>query len=158
MARPVSYGQAYGARALTQIGAAASKSFRSEGGRFVYKNALGHIMIASNNAENLFGWCETSGTFSSSSTAGDTVVAVNVATDAAYEMPIVSAITESTARGLIGKGTALEIISDVQYVNYDDSTTQMVEVIGYKYYGSEVGGQSLIVKMYPKNQSVTGAS
>lgn len=158
MARPVSYGQAFGGRTLTQIGAAASKSFRYEGGRFVYKNLAGHVMIASNNGENLFGWCETSGTFSSSSTAGDTIVAVNVATDAVYEMPIVSAITESAAKGLIGKAADLEIISDVQYCNYDASATQMVEVVGIKYYGSAVGEQALLVKMYPRNQSVTGVS
>lgn len=158
MARPVAYGQAFGGRSIIQVGAAASKSFRAEGGRFVWKNLAGHVMVASNNAIDLLGWAETSGTWSSSSTAGADIIAVNVATDAVYEMPVPSAITESACKGLIGKVSDLEIISDIQYVNYVASATSMIQIVGYKYYGSGLGEQSLLVKMWPRVASATGAS
>lgn len=158
MARPVSYGQAFGGRSIIQVPTAASKSFRSEGGRFIHLNAARHAVIASNNGVDLIGWAETTGTWSSSSTAGADVIAVNVAVDAVYECPVVSAITESTCKGLIGKVTDLEIISDLQYVNYDASATQTIQVVGYKYYGSLVGEQSLLVRLSPRTQSMTGGS
>lgn len=157
MARPVAYGQAFGGRLTIPVGAAASKSFRAEGGRFVYKNTTGHVMIASNNAENLLGWAETSGTWSSSATAGADILAVNVANDAVYEMPVVSAITESACKAIIGKLADIEVISDIQYLNYDASATNMLQIVGYKFYGTGVGEQSLLVRMSDRNASFTGA-
>ena len=158
MARPVAYGQAFGGRLVVQAPTAASVSFRAEGGRFCYKNAAGNVMIASNNAENLLGWAETSGTWSSSATAAANIIAINISDEAVFEMPIVSAITESTCKGLIGKLTDIEVISDIQYVNCDASSTNMLQVIGYKFYGTAVGEQSLLVKKCPRTASFTGAS
>jgi hypothetical protein len=158
MARPVSYGQAFGGRLVVPIPVAASQSFRAEGGRFVHKNLIGNAVIQSSNVDNVLGWAETSGTWSSSATAGANIIAINISDDAVFEMPIVSAITESTCKGLIGKLTDLEVISDIQYVNCDASSTRTIQIIGYKYYGSAVGEQSLLVKKYPANASFTGAS
>jgi hypothetical protein len=158
MARPVTYGQAFGGRSIVQIPVDASISFRHEGGRWVTLAATRYARIASNNVNDLVGWAETTGTWSSSATAGADVIAVNVAYDAVYEMPIVSATTESTCKGLIGKQSDLEQLSDIQYVNADASAIGNILIVGYKYYGSAVGEQSLLVMKNARNASSTGAS
>jgi hypothetical protein len=151
MARPVAYGRAFGGEAVIPVPVAASQSFRAEGGKFVTVDAVNNAVMASNNP-TILGWA-LAGTFSSSTTAGATIVAVNVATDAVYEMPVVSALTESQCKYRIGKLADIEIISDIQYCNYDSASTPKVEIVGYKYYGSAVGEQSLLVKLSPFNAS-----
>jgi hypothetical protein len=158
MARPVAYGQAFGGKSIVQIPAAASQSFRAEGGRWVTLDGSRLATIASNNLPDLIGWVETSGTFSTSSTAGQDILAVNVADDAVYEMPVVSALTESSCKILIGKQCDLETISDIQYCNYDASSVDNIMIVGYKFYNTGVGGQSVLVRKQPLNASLTGGA
>lgn len=156
MGRPVAYGQAFGGNLCVPVPAAASQPFQANGGKFVILNSSRHATLASGgNTSDLVGWAEA-GTFSSSSTAGADIVSVNMAADSVYEMPINATQTESQLKLLVGKICDIETVSGLQYANYDASTDDTLEIIGYKYYGSGSGEQSLLVRLYARNKSSTG--
>ena len=156
MGRPVAYGQAFGGTFCVPVPAAASQPFQANGGKFVILNSSRHATLASGgNTSDLVGWAEV-GTFSSSSTAGNDIISVNMAADSAYEIPINATQTESQLKLLVGKTCDIETVSGLQYANYDASSDDTLEIVGYKYYGSRTGEQSLLVRLYARNKSSTG--
>lgn len=157
MSRPVAYGQAF-EEPVVQVPAAASQPFQANGGKFVILNTSRHATLASGgNTSDVFGWAEV-GTFSSSSTAGQDIIGVNIALDATYEMPINATQTESQLKLLVGKTCDIEVVGGIQYANYDASSDDTIEIVGYKYYGSGSGEQSVLVRLYARNQSATGVA
>jgi len=148
MSRPVAYGQAYGGKLMVDIACAASQPFQANGGKWVHLATASMLATLSSgaNTANLVGWADV-GTLSSSSTAGNDIVPVNLALDAAYEMPINATQTETQLRQLVGKLCDIEIASAIQYADYDASSDNSLQIIGYKYYGSEAGEQSLICRL-----------
>lgn len=157
MGRPVAYGKALPDDVVVQVPAAASQAFQANGGKFVILNSSRHATLASGgNTSDVFGWAEV-GTFSSSSTAGQDIIPVDVS-ESAYEIPINATQTESQLKLLVGKTCDIEVVSGIQYANYDASSDDTLQIVGYKYYGSGSGEQSLLVRLYARNQSSTGVA
>jgi hypothetical protein len=165
MARPVAYGQAYGPRVIVPIPfphiTTSAANFYADSGKFVaIKSNTGYGFLASNNTWGgaqgcLFGWAEV-GTFATPTDTGSNIIAVNIANDAVFEMPIVSALSESLCKSMVSRLCELEIIGGKQYANYDAATgVALVQIVGYKYYGSAVGEQSLLVRLGADTRSYT---
>jgi hypothetical protein len=158
MARPVAYGCSNDCKSVRTISVAASQNFQANGGRFVYLNSSRHAVIASGgNILDLIGWADV-GTYSGSTTAGADKVPVNVALGAEYEIPINATRTEAQLIALVGKVCDLETSSGVQYANYDAATDKTIQIVGYKYYGSGTGEQSLLVRLYGSAGSAQSAT
>ncbi len=159
MARPVAYGQVDTNENIREVYCAASQPFQANGGKFVHLGASSMLatLASGSNTANLVGWALV-GTFSSSSTAGKDIVPVNFHQDATYEMPINATQSETQLKALVGKVTDLEVSSGIQYVNYDAATDMTIQIVGYKYYGIGTGEQSVLVRLYNKNQSATAVA
>jgi len=146
MARPVAYGQANTVKNVIDVEAASSQSFPANGGKIVHMVSGRATVISGGVVADILGWAEV-GNMSTSSTAGQDLIPVNTAYDATYEMPINATQTESQLRNLIVKTCDVETVSGVQYANYDASANEVLQIVGYKYYGSGSGEQSLIVRI-----------
>ena len=152
----VKYGQVKGLVVSQSFPLAASTVFKHLSGCFVQMNSSGNILLAATNVTDIIGWAMT-GDFTGSSTAGADKVAVNMAHDAVYEMGIYgdmpggTAVTESTLKGYMGLICDLNTTSNVQTVNPAGTTYNVVQVVGYNYYGSGAGQQTLLVKLCVKN-------
>jgi hypothetical protein len=135
---------------------AASQVFKHLSGTFMQLNSSGQVLIAAANVTDIIGSAIT-GEWTSSASAGVDKVAVNTALDAEYEMPIYgdgpsgTAIAEATLKGYVGKMCDLNVTSNIQSVNTSGTSYNVVQVVGYNYYGSGAGQQTLIVKLVPKN-------
>ena len=146
----VKYGQVSGSVVTQEFQVAASQVFKHLGGAFMDLNTSGMVEVADASATDLIGWAFT-GDFTASSTAGNTRVAVNLAHDAVYEMPCDTALTEAECLALVGEFHDLIVTSNIQYVNHDATSTNVIQIVGYRYYGSALGQQSLLVKLVVKN-------
>lgn len=147
MARPVAYGQAYGGREVIKLRAAASQPFQANGGKFVFLGTTSRLATLASGTctADLIGWADV-GTFSTSSTVGQDVIAVNIADDAVFEMPINATQTETQLKQLVGKVCDIETSSGIQYANYDAATDKTLQIVDYKYYGPGSGEQSVLVR------------
>ena len=157
MSRPLAYGQANDQCDTIEVWADASQPWQHNGGKWVHlaKNASRLATLASGgNIADLIGWAEV-GLYSASSTVGQDKISVNVHPAARYEMPINATQTEQQLRQLQGKTCDIETSSGVQYANHDASTDQTLLIVGYKYYGSGTGEQSLLVRRYGLTVSAT---
>jgi hypothetical protein len=157
MGRPAVYGQANAVKAVVQIPAAASVSLAANGGRFVCLVSNRATLASGSNTGGMFGWTEACN-FTTSSTAGNDVLAVNIAKDAIYEIPINATQTETELKALIGETCDLEVVSGIQYANYDASSDDTIQIVGYKYYGTGSGNQSLLVRLYARNESASSVA
>lgn len=135
---------------------AASQVFKHLSGCFVQFNSSGNVLIAAANVTDIIGWAFT-GEWTSSASAGVDKVAVNTALDAEYEMPIYedgptgTAVTEATLKGNVGKMCDIDVTSNIQSVNTGGASYNIIQIVGYNYYGSGAGQQTYIVKLVPKN-------
>lgn len=156
MARPVAYGQANTPKNVVEVWAQASQPFQANSGRWVFLSSASRLatLASGTNTADLVGWADV-GTFSTSSTVGQDKIPVNTHDEATYEMPINATRTESQLRQLNGKVCDIEIASGIQYANYDAATDKTIQIVGYKYYGSGTGEQSLLTRKYKKNESAT---
>lgn len=146
----IKYGQVKGPVVSQNYPVAASVVFKHLGGAFVQVNSSGHVLIAPAGVTDLIGWAFT-GDFTASATAGQTEVAVNLSLDAQYEMPIDTARTEAQLKALIGLFCDIIVTSDIQYADYDGQSENILQIVGYNYYGSALGQQTLVVKLVPGN-------
>lgn len=129
---------------------AASVEFKHLSGAFVQLNSSGHVLMAVAGVTDIIGWAFT-GEFTASTTAGQTKVAVNMSLDAVYEMPIDTARTEAQLIALGGLFCDIIVTSDYQYADYDAQENNILQIVGYNYYGSALGQQTLLVKLVPGN-------
>lgn len=158
MSRPTAYGQVNDVRSVYPYPAAASQPFQANGGKFVLLDvnmSMRATLASGANTLNLIGWAEA-GTFSSSSTSGQDIIPVNTAWDAVYEMPINATQNETQLKLLLGKTCDIEKVSGLQYANYDATVDNTLIIVGYKYYGSGTGEQSLLVRLNEKTITHTG--
>lgn len=152
----IKFGQVKGPVVSQEFPLAASTVFKNLSGCFVQMNSSGNILLAATNVTDIIGWAMT-GDWTGSATAAASKVAVNMAHDAVYEMPIYgdlpagTAVAESTLKGYIGKICDLDTNSNVQTVNPSGTTYNVVQIVGYNYYGSGAGQQTLLVKLVVKN-------
>lgn len=160
MSRPVAYGQAFGSCNNIRVRAAASQPWQANSGKFVHLATTSRLatLASGKNTLDLVGWAEV-GTYSSSSTVGQDVIAVNVAADSVYEMPINATQSETQLKELIGKVCDIETSGNIQYANYDAATDVTLQIVDYKYYGSKTGEQSLLVRLSGRQTaSITATS
>lgn len=149
------YGQDNDVRATIEIPCQASVAFKYNGGKFVTQDSNQRIGLSIAGDTKIIGWAEV-GEFTTSSTAGQDKVSVNVAKDAVYEMPIDAAQTEAQLKALIGKTCDIIVTNGVQYADYDASSDDVLQIVGYHYYGSDSGEQTLLVRLYQPNLTVSG--
>ena len=149
-----SYGQVAGPVVTVQAPAKASQNFELRSGKFVYSQS-GYMTIAASGADQLFGYAfigdRTTGT-----TDGDDTLTVNISTDAIYELPIDTAQTLAQLIALVGLTCDIVTTSNIQYADHDISVDDVLMIVGYKYYGSASGEQTLYVRMTPKEIGQTG--
>ena len=149
-----SYGQIAGPVWTVQMPAKASQNFELRSGKFVYSNA-GYANIAAAGADQIYGYAfigdKTTGT-----TDGDDTLTINISTDAIYELPLDAARTEAQLIALVGKTCDIVTTSNIQYADYDAATDNVLMIVGYRYYGSASGEQTLYVRMTPKEIGQTG--
>ena len=144
------YGQVKGPVVSQEFPVAASTIFGHDSGCFVQMNTSGHILMADATSTDIIGWAIT-GDFTASSTAGQTKVPVNLSHDAVYEMPIDTARTEAQLIALVGITCDIVVTSNVQYADYDATSVNILQIVGYNYYGSALGQQTVLVKLYVPN-------
>lgn len=151
-----SYGQIAGPVVTVQAPAAASQNFELKSGKFVY-SASGYMTIAASGADEIFGYAFI-GDKTTGSSAGDDTLTINISTDAIYELPIDAARTEAQLIALVGKACDIVTTSNIQYADYDAGTDNVLMIVGYRYYGSASGEQTLYVRMTPKEIAQTSVS
>jgi len=148
------YGQVAGPLVTVKVPAAASQNFERKSGKFVY-SASGYMTIAASGADELFGWALV-GDVTTGTTAGDDELSVNISPDAVYEMPIDTAQTEAQLIALIGKCCDIVTTSNIQYADHDAATDLVLQIVGYRYYESGLGGQTLYVRLNPAQLGQSG--
>lgn len=134
---------------------AASTVFKHLSGAFVYLDSNQRIALAGAAQTELLGWAFT-GEWTSASTAGQTILGVNISLDAVYCMPLDAARTETQLRSYVGKTCDIITTSNIQYADFDASATDVLQIVGYEYWGSAAGEQGLWVKLNPTKVAATG--
>ena len=146
----VKYGQVRGIVVSKEYGIAASETFKDLSGCFVQVNSSGYVAVSgTDTATDIMGWAY-SGAFTSSSTAGQSRVTVNLAKDATYLMPLQAAYTESQLIGYLGKFMDIAVSSNIQYANPGGTSVNIIRAVGYRYWGSAAGQQALEVQLVGK--------
>jgi hypothetical protein len=153
MSRPLKYGQITGGNSPLTMRIGASEVFKNLAGKFVVSDTAGRAQLANATDVNILGWMEQGERTASSTEGADTGV-VNVAQDAVYEMPACkndgTALTEDELKACVGETWDIKLVStNYQYVNANTSSIDILLAVGYRYYGSAVGEQSLLVKVNP---------
>jgi len=155
MGQVVKYGQVAGPIVDVELPIAASEVFNHLSGNFVYIDSNNRIALCPAGTTNIIGWAFT-GDFTASSTAGQTKVPVNVAKGAIYEIRLDAVQTEAALKGMVGETCDLIIVSEIQYADLDASTDDVLEIMGYRYYGSALGEQTVLVRLYEPNITAKG--
>lgn len=150
MGQPVKFGHVAGGEINISYPVAASTIFKHKSGCFVVLDSNNRVAVAGPTDTNILGWAYT-GQVTSSSTAGQDKVVVNINREAIYEIPSDAAVTEATLLATVGETTDIIVTSDIQYANLDASAVDVFEVVDYRYYGSAAGQQSVFVRLYLKN-------
>lgn len=151
-----SYGQIAGPLVTVQAPAKASQNFELKSGKFVYSDS-GYMTIATSGTAQIFGSALIGDKTTGSSDGNDTLT-VNVSTDAIYELPINATKTEAQLIALVGLAADLITTANIQYVDNAAATDNVVMIVGYRYYGSASGEQTLYVRMTPKELAQTSVS
>ena len=157
MGRPIAYGCVNEQVDNIEVWADASQPWQANGGKWVHlgeNTSRCAVLCSGTNTNNIIGWAEV-GTYSSASTVGQDKITVNVHPVARFEMPINATQTEQELRQLQGKVCDIEMVSGIQYANYDAATDKTLEIVGYKYYGEGTGEQSVEVRRYSITKSAT---
>ena len=131
----------------------AAIAFKGAGGKFV--SGVGNSLVLAVAASTaLLGWAEVA----EFTTATTDVITVNMAKDAVYEMPIDTAVTEAALQALIGKTCDIIVTSGIQYADHNASAVDILQIVGYGYYGPNLGEQTLFVRLYQPNVTVSGVA
>src|SRR3990167_6973554 len=130
--------------------AAASVNFENRSGKLVKIDANNRVDLAGATDTNIIGWALV-GDVTTSATAGDDLVVVNLGKGIIFEMPLDAARTEAQLKALIGETCDIIVTSNIQYADYDASTYDVLEIMGYRYYGSASGQQTLLCRLYEPN-------
>ena len=153
MGSRINFGQVNDVRDPRSVLTGAAIAFKNNGGKFV--TGVGNSLALAGAASTaLLGWAEVS----EFTTATTDVITVNMAKDAVYEMPIDTAVTEAALQALVGKTCDIIVTSGIQYANHDASAIDILQIVGYGYYGSALGEQTLFVRLYQPNVTVSGVA
>lgn len=117
-------------------------AFKNKGGKFVIIDTNGKISLATATSLYVIGWAEV-GEFTC--VAGD-LITVNIAKDAVYEMPIDAAKTEAELTALLMSTCDIIVTGGIQYADLDAASYAQLQIVGYAYYGSALGEQTVYVR------------
>ena len=145
------YGQVNDIRCPMVFPAATTSAMKAAGGKFVKIDTNGCITLAIATDLAVIGWAQV-GEFTF--VAGD-MITVNIAADAVYEMPTDAAATEAELKALLGQTCDLKITAGIQQADIGNTAYDQLQIVGYHYYYSGTGGQSVLVRL---NRSVTDAA
>ena len=121
--KPINYGQANGGKVNVEIQLAASVAFKYLGGKFVSLDSSEQAALTVASDTRIFGWADA-GEFTSSATAGNDKVSVNVSREAQYWMPASAAVT----RDLVGKTCDVNVASGIQQATVTLSTRDVLKI------------------------------
>lgn len=149
MGRPLIYGQVAGPQVILDMPIGASEVFKNLSGKFVKPDGSGRMEIAGAASVNIVGWIEQ-GERTASATEGADIGGVNVAKDAVYEMPACgaagAAVSEATLKAAVGETCDIQMVdTNYQYADLSASSVDILLIVGYRYYGSAAGQQSVLV-------------
>jgi len=145
------FGQTNDVRCPMVFPAATTSAMKAAGGKFVKIDTNGCITLAIASDLAVIGWAQV-GEFTF--VAGD-MITVNIAADAVYEMPTDATATEAELKALLGQTCDLKITSGIQQADIGNSTYDQLQIVGYHYFGSGSGEQTVLVRL---NRSVTDAA
>ena len=151
--RPIKFGCIGGHQLLVDYPVQASQVFKHTGGGFVSMDSSERIGVAVSSDTQILGWCET-GDYTTPSTAAIIQLPVDIGFGALYLLPLATsdaaaARTEAQLKDLIGKTCDLDVISNIQYADYGASSTDVIKIVDYRYWGSAAGEQAVVVMMNP---------
>jgi len=155
MARPVSYGQVSGSNFASPFLNSANLSFVARSGKFVALSASYIGLAGAASVTDIVGWA-LSGETSYSATAGKDEISVITDRNAVFEMPISNTMTRTELQARVGLTCDLYLTGGKQYASPTSSTYDQLQIVGYKYYGSGDGEQSVLVKLRPCTPTQTG--
>jgi len=138
-----------------EFSAAASVNFELLSGRWIVIDTNNRADLAGATDTNIIGWA-LAGDWTTSSTAGRDDVVVVVNRDIICEMPLDAARTEAQLKGYVGETCDIVVTSNIQYADYDASAIDILEIMGYRYYGSASGEQTLLCRLYLPNVTAKG--
>lgn len=144
-------GQVAGGLSVISFPIGASEVFKDISGHFVVPDGSGRVEIAGATDTDILGWA-LQGERTASSTEGNDKCDVNTAYDAVYEMPAIlnagTAPTEAQLIAAVGETCDIKMVStNYQYANINTGSIDILLIVGYKYYGSAVGQQTVYVKV-----------
>lgn len=154
---PIKYSQVAGPRVILTFPLSASEVFTDTGGKFMSTDANRRAEVAAAADTDLIGWGLT-GAHTSSSTAGADLISVNISLDAVYLMPLDAARTEAQLLAIMLKTCDIVTTSNIQYADYDASSTDVIQIVGYRYWGSASGEQAVLVRLNPNKLAATGVA
>lgn len=145
------YGQVNDVRCPMVFPAATTSALKAAGGKFMTIDTNGAVTLSVVTSLAIIGWAQV-GEFTF--VAGD-MITVNIAADAVYEMPTDAAATEAALKALLGQTCDIATNSGIQQADIGASTYDTLQIVGYHYYYSGTGGQTVLVRL---NRSVTDAA
>ena len=150
MGKVNNFGQINDVRTMVELPLQASVAFKYLGGKFVTIDGDEQVGLTADSEAYIVGWAMV-GEFTGNSTAGRDKVAVNMARGAVYEMPIDTTLTETELKALLGKTCDIVVTSGIQYADHDAGDDNVIQIVGYHYYGAAAGEQTLLVRLWDPN-------
>lgn len=147
--KEIKYGFLRGKQVHVRRGVAASQAFKNLSGKFVKLDSSEYLDIADSGDTVLFGWAEV-GEITSSSTAGQDVLVVNISLDAIYRIPADAAVTEN----LVGKSCDLIVASNIQKADIGESTEDVIIIVAVD--AIDIANQTVQVRLNPATIIVSG--
>ena len=157
MGARTNFGQVNDVRATVEIPLQTSVAFKYLGGKFVTQDSNQRVGLSVATDTKIIGWADE-GEYTSSSTAGNDEATVNIAKDGIFEMPIDAAQTEAALKLLIGETCDIIVTGGIQYADLNASDDDILQIVGYHYFGSALGDQTVLVRLYQPNLTVSGVA
>lgn len=142
---PLKYDWVSGGKSAIRVAMAASQYFADRGGKFVDQNGSGYGETMDSSSTQIFGWVETPGHdnsistptptyYTTSATAGLTVLNCIISSDAVYRMPIAyysATYTVNYAITLLGTeyDIYLDTTSKVQFADLTNSSDDFIIIL-----------------------------
>ena len=136
--------------------AAASQAFKNLGGFFVKLDSNERIDLADSGDTEIIGWAYYS-ELTTSATAGNTSVPVDIGLDRCYLLPTDAVQTETQLRGLVGHTCDLIVSAGgLQQADIGESNEDVLQIVDYMIWGTAATQQGVIVRLNPIKIGASG--
>ena len=152
---PIKYGYVSGPRSIVSMPLAASVVFGARYGCFVYVNGSGYITRCADGTPQIIGWADVpngSADFTSSSTAGQDWVDVDISTSSLYRMAVGDTGTIAVTDRLETCDLVYDDTND-QKLDIDSSAEDVVQMVSI-----DVTNNNAIVRINPNKTCVQGVA